>query len=103
MDIRTFYYADTPAGFRKISLIFTEGKRANNATSTKPGETLYDLEIQLGDYCKQWLDAKRPEGAEDQLYANAVCGPYTRCFLVSLAPNGSVGYDGLHDSPTRTC
>lgn len=89
MDICTFYFAGLNEGFRKISLIFTEGKRASNATSTKSGETLYDLEVQLGDYCKQWLNAEKPEGAGDHLYANAVCGPYIRCFRVSFEPDGS--------------
>lgn len=84
----TFYFAPTKDGFRKISLIFTEAKRAGNAEPTaSKGERLYDLEIQLGDYCGQWLRSKRPDGAEDQLYANAVCGQYIRCFLVILDPS----------------
>lgn len=88
MDLCTFYFAPTKDGFRKISLIFTEAKRASNAEPTaRQGERLYDLEIQLGDYCGQWLRAKRPDGAEDQLYANAVCGQYIRCFLVMLDPS----------------
>lgn len=87
VDIGTFYFAQTTEGFRKLSLIFTEAKRANNATSTKPGETLWDLEDQLGDYCKLWLKAERPD-VTDQIYANAVCGTYIRCFRVRLDPSG---------------
>ncbi|KAI7778155.1 hypothetical protein LA080_002581 [Diaporthe eres] len=82
MDICTYYFANTKDGFRRLPLVFTECKRARNATSTKKGEMLIDCEKQLYGYCSYWFNALRPKGAEDEIFANAIVGPYIRCFIV---------------------
>lgn len=80
VDIITYYFDNTDDGFKKMALVYTEAKRASNATSTTKGKTLLDLEGQLFGYCEEWLKAKRPQGGDNQLYANAVVGPYIRFF-----------------------
>lgn len=96
MDICTYYFDKVDDGLRRLPLVFTEVKRARNATVVKKHEQPIDCERQLHGYCSEWLKAARPKGAPDQVFANAIIGPYIRCLVFKgvkrMKPDGKTTY-----------